>query len=184
MKKNTSKSYKQRAIESEYNRLRKNLRNRNYRRRKAGKKEIILPKIPKQITERSINKLRKKLGYTTVGESKKGDYNLKEAMDKIALLDRLKELRDDIVTGFYNANIRSALLSYFDEQMHKVQDYNQLKTNYEEHGQRISKVFAIYKTGEQSGSGASLFDALTLLFENTTYWHEFFFDMETGEIFE
>lgn len=44
-------------LKQEYNKIRKQLLNKNYRLRKAGKPQIKLPKIPKKVTQGSINKL-------------------------------------------------------------------------------------------------------------------------------
>lgn len=49
-------------IRSEFRRLRKNLRNRNYRARKAGKQELGLPNMPKKPTEASVRRLQRMMG--------------------------------------------------------------------------------------------------------------------------
>lgn len=54
-----ARKYFKNSTEKEYYRQRKNIINRNYRARKAGKPEIALPSIPKKITQGSINKLQK-----------------------------------------------------------------------------------------------------------------------------
>lgn len=167
------------AIEREYKRLRKNLINRNYRARKAGKKVKPLPKKPKVITQESINKLNRIMGNKLTPITKTDTFR------KMALLERLKTLRDDIATGFFSPQLKSNIMDYFDDQLRNVSDWEQLQHNYEEKGQRISRIFAIYKNGEgDAGSGQNLFNALTELFENTTYWlpMDIDFDIETGEI--
>lgn len=45
-----------------YRRLRKNLRNRNYRARQAGRKELWLPPIPATITAASVRRLARIMG--------------------------------------------------------------------------------------------------------------------------
>lgn len=88
-----ARKYFKNSTEKEYYRQRKNIINRNYRARKAGKPEIALPKIPKKITQGSINKLQKSVeSHEKKAKRKKATRKNKPARVKpISIMDILND---------------------------------------------------------------------------------------------
>lgn len=88
-----ARKYFKNSTEKEYYRQRKNIINRNYRARKAGKPEIALPAIPKKITQGSINRLEKSVAsHEKKAKKKKATRKSKPAQVKtISIMDILND---------------------------------------------------------------------------------------------
>lgn len=108
-----ARKYFKNSTEKEYYRQRKNIINRNYRARKAGKPEIALPKIPKKITQGSINKLQKSVdSYVKKTKKKKAKRKNKPARVKpISIMeilnDSIYELLDWAVNQITDIEIKT-----------------------------------------------------------------------------
>lgn len=108
--------------EREYFRLRKNIINRNYRSRKKGRKEIMLPAIPKKITAGSIARLNKKvISYENKKARKRKSVTKKQVKKKVKpenikpevlsiitiMLDSVNELLDWAVNQISDTEIKA-----------------------------------------------------------------------------